>query len=380
MVKKYAWLILFIALVALLVIYFKEGLEVIKFCLKVMRPIFMAVFFALVFSIPTRFLENKIFKFKRKKFRRPVAITTTYVSITLLTALVFYFLLPQLSESLQGFASNLPQYGQEVQGEIHKILGRLGISSEASQMVFDKLKSVVLEMANLLKTVVPQMFEMLKSTASAIFDTFFALILSVYLIADQERLINQLWRFIYAILPNKVSKLIKEASSISSTIFSQFLGGQLIEAIILGVLTFLGMLVLKLPYAVLVATVVMVSNIIPMLGAYIGGIVGFVIVSFVSFKKAVIYLIFMIILQQFENNVTYPKVVGNSLGLGGFWILSSALIGGGLFGFWGIMLGVPAVAVIYKMIGRAVGEKPTPAMLMPDVLKKSTQKTGDDCP
>lgn len=376
MVKKYVWLILFIALVALIVVYFKDFINLFKFCLSAMRPIFIALFFALVFNIPTTFFETKVFRFKKKKLRRPVSIAVTYTLLTAVTFLILYFLIPQLIESIKGFTQNLPEHADKLEAVVNSAVRKTGLSSEYTEKIISGIKAEIKKSSSKLSNMLPQAVNMAKKVTNGLINFFFAMVLSIYMIADKNRLLNQLWRFIYAITPHKVSKWIKNIAKVSATVFSKFLGGQLIEAVLLGVLTFFGMIILRLPYPLLVSTVVLISNVIPMLGAYIGGIAGFIIVAFVSIKKAVIYIIFMILLQQFENNITYPKVVGNSLGLGGFWILSAALIGGALFGFWGIMLGVPAIAVVYKMLGHIIGNNPEASVLMPEILKNPTDETG----
>lgn len=378
MVKKYVWLILFIAFVSLIVIYFKEAINLFKFILQALHPIFIALFFALIFNIPTTFFETKVFKFKKKKLIRPIAIATTYILLTAITVLFLYFLVPQLIESVKVFSQNFASYNNNLDKFLNNIFVRFGLSESHAKKVVFEIKEEINKLLQNISGFLPQVIIVVKKITNGFIIFFFAIVLSIYMLADKNRLLNQLWRFIYSITPYKVSLWIKNTAKISSTIFSKFLGGQVFEAILLGVLNFFGMLILRLPYPLLVSAIVLLSNIIPMLGAYIGGIAGFIIVAFVSIKSAVIYIIFMILLQQFENNVTYPKVVGNSLGLSGFWILSSALIGGALFGFWGIMLGVPAVAVVYKMLGFTLKKNPEASSLMPEILKQSTKEAGNN--
>lgn len=181
-----------------------------------------------------------------------------------------------------------------------------------------------------------------------------------------------------AILPDKAFKSVQKFVSVGNVVFSKFLFGQIIEATFLGVVTLVGMLIMKLPYAPLISAVVFISNLVPMLGAYVAGFVGFVLISLVSLKSAVVFLVFEIILQQIENNLTYPYVVGNSLGLSGFATMASVLIGGSLFGFWGIMLGVPLTAVVMKTVGHKIGRDGNSMALVPDVLKQSDEKSGGD--
>lgn len=159
--------------------------------------------------------------------------------------------------------------------------------------------------------------------------------------------------------------------------FSRFMTGQALEAFVLGGMCFLGMLVFKLPYAPVVSVVIGFSNLIPILGAYVGTTFGFLLILMVSPKKAFIFVAFEILLQQVENNLTYPKVVGKTLELSGFWTITAVLVGGALFGFWGVMLAAPTMAVIYKMIEYRLGQNPNPEALMPK-LSEPTKEAGAD--
>lgn len=375
-VKKYGKLIIFIAVVALLVINFTWTTQIFNMVLKVLKPVFMALFFALIFNIPTTFLENKIFRFKKEKFKRPVALICTYTFFLGIMALAFYILVPQLYSSIKALFASLPQYMASANLYLDKLLLHFSVSEEKRLQIIEGIKTAVSEYVGGIAGGLPQAIEVIKLSAGAITNLVFALVLSVFMLSGKEKFCSQLWRFMYSVLPVKVSTTLRNWTKITTTVFSSFLGGQLIEALLLGTMAFIGMLILRLPYALLIATILAFVNVIPLVGAYIGAVLGFLIISFISLKSAIIFLIFVSLLQMTEGNFIYPRVVGRSLGLSGFWVLSAVLICGGLFSFWGIILGVPAVAVIYKILGRRVGKMPEAGMLLSTSLKKPTQKAS----
>lgn len=374
MVKKYARLILFIALVTLAVLYAREIWVILRYVFAALEPVLIAVFLALIFNIPIKFLTNKVFaKMKRRKLAYILSLVIVYVLVFGILALGIYFLAPEVGKSLGGFVNKLPEYGVELKQKLTEILQKFGMSSEKTDAVFTEIQNAILGANDKIGGVVTRV----KQFGRGFINVLFAIVLSVYILLDKNRLLSQLKRFNKAIFPVKVSKTLENTASVGGVIFAKFLGGQVIEATLLAVVTFFGMLALKLPYPFLISAVCFAANLVPLLGAYIGGIIGFVLIAFVSVKQAVIFVIFTVILQQLENSITYPKIVGNSLGLSGFWVMSSVLVGGALFGFWGIMLGVPAVAVLYKMIGYKLKDGESEAFL-PEILKESTKQGGDD--
>lgn len=373
MVKKYCRLILFIAIVAVAVIYFRDALKIAGYIIMALKPVLIALFLALVFNIPVKFLNKKILVFiKNERYRNFAAVGIAYITVFGLLFLGLYFLVPSVIESAKGFAEKLPEYGEELRERMISIFSKVGVTAAKIDEILAAVKDRILSKnAGINGTI-----DKINSTIKGGFTWFFATIISIYMLLDKNRLLRQFRTFIKAITTDKVSKMLNNTSKISSVVFSQFLGGQFVEALLLGVVTMVGMYVLKLPYAPIVSTVVFVANLIPLIGAYVGGAVGFVLISFVSVRQGVIFIIFSVILQQIENNIFYPKVVGKSLGLSGFWIMSAVLVGGALFGFWGIMLGVPAVAVIYKSLGHRLGGVEEGGELLPEILKKPDKPGG----
>ncbi len=375
MVRKYCRLILFIAAVAAVVLYFPEIWVLLRKVFGALKPVFVAVFLALVFHIPINFLSSKVFKkIKKEKVRYALSLAVVYVLVFGLLFTGIYFLAPEVVESVKGFAEKLPEYGRELAAKLSGSFAGIGLTEEKINGEIAKLVDKFAGAGDGVSTLLSK----LKNLGGEALNLFFAIVLSVYMLLDRKRLMRQFRQFSYAILPRKVYDIAHKTTTVGGVIFAKFLGGQVIEAVLLGLITLAGMYALKLPYAPLVSAVVFVSNLIPLLGAYIGGVVGFILIAFVNIKQALIFVVFSIVLQQLENNITYPRVVGNSLGLSGFWVMAAVLVGGALFGFWGVMLGVPAVAVVYKMLGYTLARQTDAGALIPDVLKQPDKEGSDD--
>ena len=375
MVKKYCKLILFMGIVLAVVLYLSSGASFFKRLGRALAPVAIAVFLAVVFNLPVKFLSEKVFrKIRKERIRFALSLAIVYIAVLGSVGAAVYFIVPEVAQSVKKLVQGLPGYGNELSNKIAEIFKGFNVTPETAQGWIQTLKDKITQ----LYSGGEGMFEKLKGTAKKAVDIFFAIILSIYLLTGQKRIISHISKFMNAILPDKAFKSVQKFVSVGNVVFSKFLFGQIIEATFLGVVTLVGMLIMKLPYAPLISAVVFISNLVPMLGAYVAGFVGFVLISLVSLKSAVVFLVFEIILQQIENNLTYPYVVGNSLGLSGFATMASVLIGGSLFGFWGIMLGVPLTAVVMKTVGHKIGRDGNSMALVPDVLKQSDEKSGGD--
>lgn len=375
MVKKYCKLILFMGIVLAVVLYLPSGAGFFKRLGKALAPVAIAVFLAVVFNLPVKFLSEKVFrKIRKERIRFALSLAIVYIAVLGSVGAAVYFIVPEVAQSVKKLVQGLPGYGNELSNKIAEIFKGFNVTPETAQGWIQTLKDKITQ----LYSGGEGLFEKLKGTAKKAVDVFFAIILSIYLLTGRKRIISHISKFMNAILPDKAFKSVQKFVSVGNVVFSKFLFGQIIEATFLGVVTLVGMLIMKLPYAPLISAVVFISNLVPMLGAYVAGFVGFVLISLVSLKSAVVFLVFEIILQQIENNLTYPYVVGNSLGLSGFATMASVLIGGSLFGFWGIMLGVPLTAVVMKTVGHKIGRDGNSMALVPDVLKQSDEKSGGD--
>ena len=188
-------------------------------------------------------------------------------------------------------------------------------------------------------------------------DAFIGLVFAIYILANKETLKRQGSRLIHAWLPQRVGGGLLHVATVCSRIFRSFVAGQVTEAFILGFLCFIGMLLLGLPYAAMIGALVGVSALIPIVGAFIGMFVGIFMILTVSPLKALIFAIFLLVLQQVEGNLIYPKVVGSKMNLPGLWVLAAITIGGELAGPIGMLLGVPTFSALYTLLKEATANR-----------------------
>jgi predicted PurR-regulated permease PerM len=191
---------------------------------------------------------------------------------------------------------------------------------------------------------------LLGGAISGVVNATIALVFSIYLLFGKRRLLSQLAYLMERFIPEKYCRKIVHVKVIANRTFEKFFTGQFVEAIILGSLCTLGMLLFRFPYALTVGSVVGMTALIPLVGAYLGGVIGFVLLFNQGYQTALLFVLFLVILQQMEGNIIYPRVVGTSVGLPGVWVFTAVILGGGLFGIPGILFGVPFVATIYQLL------------------------------
>ena len=186
---------------------------------------------------------------------------------------------------------------------------------------------------------------------------FISLALSVYILNGKEKLLIQVKRVTKAYTPSKIHIKIKTLYDIVVQVFEDYIAGQCKEALILGALCFIGMTIFRFEYAGLISVIIGVTALVPILGAYIGGAIGVVLLLFTSPVKALLFLIFLVVLQQFEGNVIYPRVVGRKIGLPGMWVLLGISVGGGIMGILGMIIAVPVTTVLYQLLKKDVARR-----------------------
>ena len=199
-----------------------------------------------------------------------------------------------------------------------------------------------------------------------------AVVFAIYLLAQKEKLLLQLNKVLNAYLPTTKVNKIRDVAKLTNRICANFVSGQCLEAVIIGVLCFIGMLILGIPYAATISVLIGVTALIPVYGAFIGTIVGAFLIFMVSPIKALIFVIFILILQQFEGNLIYPKVVGKSVGLPGIWVFVAVTIGASLAGVIGMLVSVPIASICYSIIATDVNYRTEAKNSMKIIVKKKS--------
>ncbi len=319
----------------------------------IVQPIIIGLCIAFVLSRPAGFFEDKLralFKGRHNKLSKGLSILTIYTLLLLLILTLFGMVIPSLVDSVAVFIGNLEVYASNIEGLVASLPPQLIPEFLGSDFYRDMIANLGSIIQGFLTGVFPQIFSFTSTVGSALSSTFFGLILSIYIVSERHHLAKQATRMIRAYAPKKAQTHIFSVSKISSFVFTKYIVGQLTEAVILGVLCFIGMSIFQFEYAMLISVIIGVTNIIPIVGPIVGAIPSAFILLMVEPISAVWFIIFIIILQQLESNLIYPRVVGGSVGLPGPYVLSGVLIGGGMFGAVGMLLALPVLSVIYQLI------------------------------
>ena len=324
--------------------------------LSASTPLIAGCVIAYLLNILMSFYERHFFpnskKSLAKKSRRPLCLIFAFLTMLGIIALIIGLIVPQLIECSKLIISKLP-------GALSSFINWADHLSFVPANLTNLLSSVdwqskIGEIAKILTTgvggVMDTVLKTLTSVFSGIVTAVIGIIFAIYLLCSKERLGSQIRTVIKSYLPEKIREKILYVSSVLNDCFHRYIVGQCTEAVILGSLCTVGMMILRLPYASMIGALIAFTALIPIAGAYIGAAIGAFLILSESPTSALIFLIFLVILQQFEGNVIYPKVVGSSLGLPGLWVLAAVTVGGGIMGIGGLLIGVPISAAIYRII------------------------------
>ena len=321
------------------------------------KPLLIGFAVAFVLNRPCNFfagLYGKKLPEKAAKAARPLAVVTCYLIVVLLLAGVVALVVPELVKSIQTFAGNLSTYAGNFQALYDSIVEKLDLQSLAdlnlSSAIREPLSKLLSGVLNALTNTLPQFITMTSVLVSGAITAVLALVFSIYMLSGGPKLTAQCRRLITAYLPERVSDPLLRVLRLTADTFTKYVSGQLIEACILGGLCFLGMCLFRFDYAPLISVVIGVSALIPVAGAYIGGAVAVLLLIMISPLEAFLFLVFLVVLQQLEGNLIYPRVVGTSMGLPGIWVLAAVTVGSSMLGFVGLIASVPVTAVLYTLL------------------------------
>ena len=322
-----------------------------------MKPLFIGFAIAFVLNRPCAFFLRQYERRLAPRFRklgRPFAVLTSYVLMIVIIVALFSFVLPQVMESIRLFAGSVSGYVENLQKLLDQVAGYLDLKSLDLSKLSTYLRDILNGVLSSVSTAATQIMAVTGSIISMLVTLVLAVVFSIYMLAGQEKLLRQGRQLLRAYLPARFVGPVSEVIRLTGEIFTNFVLGQLIEACILGGLCALGTFFIQADYAALIGVIVGVSALIPVMGAYVGAILSAFLLVMVSPVRALVFLIFLGILQQIEGNVIYPRVVGTSIGLPGIWVLTAVTVGGGLFGLLGVLLSVPVASVLYALLKRDV--------------------------
>ncbi len=330
-----------------------------------LNPFIIGVCIAFIVNVPLKLIEERVFGFLNRKnhkiwnkIKRGVCLLITFAIVIGIVFFIAFIIIPQCSESVDLLAKNIPSYITNIQNFIAEISNKFSIDFSNISFDWASLGNKLTEfLQNQSAIFINTTVGVTSSIFSGIFNFVIGIAFSIYILAQKEKLSMQFKRLFYAyIKKDKVDKGLELAYMTSDT-FEKFVKGQFTEAIIIGVLCFIGMLIFGMPYAPMIAVLVGFTALIPVFGAFIGTGIGAFLILMVNPLKAVWFVIFIIVLQQLEGNLIYPKVVGTSVGLPGIWVLAAVTLGGNFGGIFGMLLSVPLSSIIYNILRKSVFER-----------------------
>ncbi len=305
-------------------------------------------------------IENSLFpmifgKRVSRRARRNLSVLLSYLFLFFIICLFALIVLPQIYISIRNLLDQSSNYVSEVQKFFNMLTTNYGdnpVVLRILQQIYDSAQTIIQQSYKLISNVVPMIANVAIGVTNSVFDAIMGLIISIYMLLSKETFAAQLKKLLSALFSrNSVDNLLTIAHD-SNEIFCGFITGKLVDSFIIGVICFVGTTMMNTPYAMLVSVIVGVTNIIPYFGPFIGAIPSIFLILLADPAKALSFSIFILILQQVDGNIIGPKILGDSTGLSAFWVVFSVTFFGGLFGFVGMLIGVPTFAVIYSLIRR----------------------------
>ena len=316
--------------------------------ISIISPFIYAFAIAFILNRPMMWFERTLFKDKKKKRILSVAVTFT-IAISLISVLMV-LVLPQIGLSIAYLVEAMPGFIQSVSQTAVEVMEQIHLNSRLSRQVQEMWNNIGTGIMNFTVSVLPGVVNVSIGIGNAVIKSIMSTIIAIYMLASKDRLKFQIKKFFYAYFSRNFAEETFELGRMSNTIFSDFIIGKMIDSTIIGIIAFIGMLFIYPDYAVLIAIIIGVTNMIPFFGPFIGAIPSIFILLILSPFAAFVFLIFIIVLQQIDGNIIGPKVLGSSLGLSPLWILVGIIVGNGAMGFLGMVIGVPTFAVIYNLV------------------------------
>ena len=357
--KKIRELIVFTAILVVALWKFDTVLEGAKNIWGILFPFVLGGAIAFVINVPMSFLEKKIFGKTKdgnkmgEKLARPISLLLTIVLVVGVIVLVMFGLIPQLTATIGSLMNSIAEFIPQMQSWVREFThNNREIMDLVNQVEFNPNKAIQWGMSilgngagNFMNTTMTAV----GSIVSGVTTFFIAFSFACYILFQKEKLHVQVRKVFFAFIPKRKAEVILEVCSLTYRTFANFLTGQCLEAVILGSMFVITLSILKMPYALLIGIIISFTALIPIFGAFIGCVLGSLLIFMVSPKQAILFILVFLILQQIEGNLIYPHVVGSSVGLPSIWVLAAVTIGGNLLGIIGMLIFIPLVSVLYTL-------------------------------
>lgn len=349
-------------LVVLLAILFYVGLanfgaisSRVKMFLGVISPFIAGFCIAYLLNTPVCFFARNVYR--KARFKWVLSIVTVYLIALAVIVILLNMVFPQVVQGVMDLARNIDAYTRQLNQLVSSIEEYFHLEGEGFEALVSYLQDLTKGLMELLTQSLPRLLEAGMAIGSGVVTGVTALIASIYMLAGKARLVPQLKKMLYAVFPKRRADRFLEVLSHANQVFVGFINGKIIDSAIIGVLCFVLCMIFRIPYPMLMSVVVGVTNVIPFFGPIIGAVPCLMILVLVDPLAALRFLILVVGLQQFDGNILGPKILGDSTGLSAIWVLVSIIVGGGLFGFPGMILGVPTFAVLYDLVRQWVNKR-----------------------
>ena len=318
---------------------------------RIIAPFIWGLALAYLLDGPVRFFEKKFHG------HRGFAIVLACVLAVLVVSFLIGMVVPQVVESLMMLLNRVPEYMEN----LNQFIKSSNINLDGAEELIGSYQELLTRVTGLISAMLPKVVGYGMAIGSGLVSAITAVISSIYMLMSKDKLLRQLKKVVLAAFPLPRARRVLEECHHANQVFSGFINGKLIDSTIIGIICFVGMSLFRMPFAVLISVIVGVTNIIPFFGPFIGAIPRILILLIINPWDALGFAVFVLALQQFDGNILGPKILGDSTGLSAFWVLVAIIVGGGLFGFVGMVVGVPAFAVLYSLtsdiLARRLAEK-----------------------
>lgn len=370
--QQWLCLIAFAIVLGFAVFHLEQCIRFLSMGYALLSPFLLAVIFAFLLNIPLRFFERHLFSREsqsgdaRGKHRRSARLQRCCgILLSLLCVLggmflVLLLVVPELIRSiiaLKTLTESVPSYFDDLSLRLNLILDGWNLSQDGTPLFALDWNTVVESLISLIRSSDEQIMSLIKRVTSSFFNVFISVVFSLYLLAGKESIKTNLSRVCFAFFSRKTAISVIGVGSLANQTFSNYVTGQLLESFILGALCYIGMTVLRLPFPLLISTIVAMTGFIPVFGALIGGVIGGIIILVINPIASVWFLLFLILLQNVESNFIYPKVMSDCVGLPGIWVIATLFVFGQLFGLMGVFIGIPTVSVFYTLLKQKTSQR-----------------------
>lgn len=364
--KKYTTIAVYVVLTACviglilgLIWNIKVVLAAVKTVVSVLSPFIIGFVLAFLLLPIVNFFEKLCFgKIKpmkeKRKLNRVLSVVISYLLLLSFLGLFAYVVAPELYRSLAEILSNIDNYAETVSKWAQNIFD----SNPALVKVFDEAANYMTGISeNIIKTVLPYLGGVATGVVVGVKNIVVGLIVAFYMLLRHEMFVAQIKKINFALFSDKTANKLVYITNLSNKAFSGYVSGQLLDSLMVGIITYIVMLIFGWPYPMLIAVIIGVTNILPFFGPFIGAIPSAIIILLINPWQALSFVIFILILQQIEGNIIAPRILAKSVGMSAIWIVFAIIVGGGLFGFIGMVVGVPTFSVIYTLVKEFIAKR-----------------------